>query len=103
MALLVWITLGVALWHFTVFVPDRFSGGIVGAFLAAVVGAIVSGALWQVAQGDTLGETDVAHLLRRRPGLPDRAGDRLRDRVARPAASPGSLRRRLEAPGRSRK
>ena len=36
MAVLVWLTLGVALWHFTVFVPDRFWGGIVGAFLAAV-------------------------------------------------------------------
>ena len=49
MALLVWFTLGVALWHFTVFVPDHFVGGIVGAFLAAIAGAIVSGALWQVA------------------------------------------------------
>jgi hypothetical protein len=24
MAALVWFTMGVALWHFTVFVPDRF-------------------------------------------------------------------------------
>ena len=59
MALLVWITLGVALWHFTVFVPDRFVGGIVGAFLASIAGAVVSGALWQIAQGDSLGQTDV--------------------------------------------
>ena len=68
MALLVWITLGVALWHFTVFVPDKFVGGIVGAFLAAIVGAMVSGALWQVAQGDTLGETDVLTFLAAVPG-----------------------------------
>ena len=68
MALLVWITLGVALWHFTVFVPDKFVGGIVGAFLAAIVGAMVSGALWQVAQGDTLGETDVLTFLAAIPG-----------------------------------
>ncbi len=44
MALLVWFMTGIALWHFTVFVPDRFWQGIVGAFLGAVVGAIVSGA-----------------------------------------------------------
>ena len=36
MALLVWVTTGVALWHFTVFLPDRFWGGIVGALLGAV-------------------------------------------------------------------
>ena len=36
MALLVWFTIGVALWHFTVFLPDRFWQGIVGAFLGAV-------------------------------------------------------------------
>ena len=29
--ILVWVTTGVALWHFTVFLPDRFWGGIVGA------------------------------------------------------------------------
>ena len=39
MALLVWFTVGIALWHFTVFVPDRFWGGIVGAFLGAIAGA----------------------------------------------------------------
>ena len=68
MALLVWITLGVALWHFTVFVPDKFVGGIVGAFLAAIAGAMVSGAVWQIAQGDTLGETDVLTFLAAVPG-----------------------------------
>jgi uncharacterized membrane protein YeaQ/YmgE (transglycosylase-associated protein family) len=38
-SLLVWVMMGIAVWHFTVFVPDRFRGGIVGAFLAAIVGA----------------------------------------------------------------
>ena len=33
--LLVWGMMGIAVWHFAVFVPDRFWGGIVGAFLAA--------------------------------------------------------------------
>ena len=68
MALLVWITLGVALWHFTVFIPDKFVGGIIGAFLAAIAGALVSGALLQIAQDKSLGETDVATFLAAVPG-----------------------------------
>jgi uncharacterized membrane protein YeaQ/YmgE (transglycosylase-associated protein family) len=43
MSLLVWIMMGIAIWHFAVFVPDRFEGGIVGAFLAAVAGAAIFG------------------------------------------------------------
>ena len=49
MAALVWFTTGVALWHFTVFLPDRFWGGIVGALLGAVAGALITGALGQLA------------------------------------------------------
>jgi uncharacterized membrane protein YeaQ/YmgE (transglycosylase-associated protein family) len=45
MSVLVWVMMGIALWHFTVFLPDRFYGGIVGAFLAAIVGAVVVGFL----------------------------------------------------------
>ena len=36
MALVVWFTMGIALWHFTIFLPDRFWQGIVGAFIGAV-------------------------------------------------------------------
>src|SRR4051794_41430739 len=43
MSLLVWVMMGIAVWHFTVFVPDRFWGGIVGAFLAAAVAAAIFG------------------------------------------------------------
>ncbi len=43
MSLFVWVMMGIALWHFAVWVPDRFWGGIVGAFLAAIVGAVVIG------------------------------------------------------------
>ena len=68
MAVLVWFTVGVALWHFTVFVPDRFWGGIVGAFLGAVAGALLSGFLYHGATGDTLGDTDVVTLLAAVPG-----------------------------------
>lgn len=43
MSMLVWVMMGIAIWHFAVFVPDHFYGGIVGAFLAAVVGAAIFG------------------------------------------------------------
>ena len=43
MGLLGWVMMGLAIWHFTIFLPDRFWAGIVGAFLGALVGAIVSG------------------------------------------------------------
>ena len=43
MGLVVWVMMGIALWHFTVFLPDRFWGGIVGAFLAAFISAAIFG------------------------------------------------------------
>jgi hypothetical protein len=43
MAMLVWAMMGLAIWHFTIFLPDRFWGGIVGAFLGALFGAILIG------------------------------------------------------------
>ena len=68
MAALVWFTMGIAIWHFTVFVPDRFQGGIVGAFLGATAGAMVSGAAAQIAQDQGIGETDLATALYAVPG-----------------------------------
>ena len=68
MAVVVWITIAMAIWHFTIFLPDRFWGGIVGAFLGAVLGACVTGAIWQIAQGDSLGTTDLITLLAAVPG-----------------------------------
>lgn len=41
MSLLVWIMIGIAVWHFMIFMPDRFLGGIVGAFGAAIAGAVI--------------------------------------------------------------
>jgi len=43
MSMLVWVMMGIAIWHFAVFVPDRFWGGIVGAFLAAIAGSVLFG------------------------------------------------------------
>ena len=45
MSMVVWVMMGIAIWHFAVFVPDRFYGGIVGAFLAAIAGAAIFGFL----------------------------------------------------------
>jgi hypothetical protein len=45
MSALVWVMMAIAVWHFTVFLPDRFLGAIVGAFLAAIAGALVFGVL----------------------------------------------------------
>jgi hypothetical protein len=43
MGMLAWVMMGLALWHFTIWLPDRYWGGIVGAFLAALAGGILSG------------------------------------------------------------
>src|SRR4051812_46205530 len=43
MSVFVWVMMGIALWHFAVWVPDKFWGGIVGAFVAASIGAVVVG------------------------------------------------------------
>ena len=43
MGMLAWVMMGLAIWHFTIFLPDRCWGGIVGAFLGALVGAVVFG------------------------------------------------------------
>jgi ABC-type Fe3+ transport system permease subunit len=68
MALVVFFIMGLALWHFTVFVPDRFWQGIVGAFLGAVLGAVIFGLIVQEASGKTLGETDLSTALIAVPG-----------------------------------
>ena len=68
MAALVWFTTGVALWHFTVFLPDRFWGGIVGAFVSAAAGAMLTGAIVHIAAGQGIGETDIGTVLAAIPG-----------------------------------
>ncbi len=68
MAALVWFTTGVALWHFTVFIPDRFWAGIVGALLGAATGAMITGALGQIATGAGIGETGIETVLFAIPG-----------------------------------
>jgi ABC-type Fe3+ transport system permease subunit len=69
MALVVFFTMGIALWHFTVFLPDHFWQGIVGAFLGAVIGALVFGMIVQEASGRGLGDTDLTTALVAIPGV----------------------------------
>jgi len=68
MALLVWFTTGVALWHFTIFLPDRWWAGIVGAFLGASIGAVITGAIGQIVTGDSIGTTGIETVLFAIPG-----------------------------------
>jgi hypothetical protein len=69
MALLVFLTMGIALWHFTVFLPDRFWQGIVGAFLGSVIGSCAFGLIVTAATGKSLGDTDLATALLAIPGV----------------------------------
>jgi hypothetical protein len=43
MGALAWTMMGLALWHFTIFIPDRCWAGIIGAFLGSVFGAVLFG------------------------------------------------------------
>ncbi len=68
MALLVFFTMGIALWHFTVFLPDHFWQGIVGAFIGSVLGAVIFGLIVQEVSGRDLGDTDLVTALIAIPG-----------------------------------
>jgi hypothetical protein len=43
MGMLGWVIMGLAIWHYTIFLPDRFWGGIVGAFIGSLAGSIIVG------------------------------------------------------------
>ena len=60
MAAFAWIMMGLAIWHFTIFLPDRFWGGIVGAFLGALFGAAIFGLL---VNGFTIPGQNDTHIL----------------------------------------
>jgi hypothetical protein len=68
MSLLVWVMMGIAVWHFTVFVPDRFWGGIVGAFLAAVLASVLFGLLVNAGSVPGRNDTDILQALLAVPG-----------------------------------
>ena len=68
MGMLVWIMVGLAVWHFTVFVPDHFWGGIVGAFVGACIGAALFGLLIHGFDVPGNDETDILTALEAIPG-----------------------------------
>lgn len=73
MGILAWVMMGLSIWHFTIFLPDRFWGGIVGAFVGSLVGAIVFGLLiygvkTSALQVPGLKATDIAVVLYAVPG-----------------------------------
>ena len=67
MGMLAWVMMGLALWHFTIFLPDHFWGGIVGAFLGALIGAIVFGL---IVNGGSVPGQDETHLLTALEAIP---------------------------------
>lgn len=68
MAMVVWVMMGIAIWHFAIFVPDRFYGGIVGAFLAAIAGAVLFGVIVNGATVPGQNDTHIAQALLAVPG-----------------------------------
>jgi hypothetical protein len=62
-----WVMMGLAIWHFTIFLPDRFWGGIVGAFLAALIGAFLFGF---IVNGFTVPGQDDTTVLTALEGIP---------------------------------
>lgn len=73
MGMLAWVMMGLSIWHFTIFLPDRFWGGIVGAFVGSLAGATIIGlTIYSVKtsslQVPGLKATDVAVVLYAVPG-----------------------------------
>lgn len=67
MGMLAWCMMGLAIWHFTIWLPDRFWGGIVGALIGALIGAAVFG--WIVSGFAIPGRHDT-HLITALEGIP---------------------------------
>jgi hypothetical protein len=68
MSMVVWVMMGIAIWHFMVFVPDRFWGGIVGAFIVSGLGAAVFGFLVSGLSVPGQNDTDIQQALIAVPG-----------------------------------
>ena len=68
MGALVWIMVGLAVWHFTIFLPDRFWGGIVGAFLGALLGGFLFGLIINAFSVPGKHDTDLVTAVESIPG-----------------------------------
>ena len=63
-----WVMTGLALWHFTIFLPDRFWAGIVGAFVGALVGSFLFGLAVNGFHVPGQDDTDIVTALEAIPG-----------------------------------
>jgi hypothetical protein len=108
MGLLAWVIMGLAIWHFTIWLPDHFWGGIVGAFIGSIIGAIVIGL---AIHGFSIPGTHTTHLVTAIEGIPGAligmavvyAEGLRRERAAGPDVPPpppGAGARRRAAPAR---
>jgi hypothetical protein len=68
MGALAWTMMGLALWHFTIFLPDRCWGGIIGAFLGSVFGAVIFGLVIHGFSVPGQSDTDLLTTLEAVPG-----------------------------------
>jgi hypothetical protein len=68
MAYLAWTMMGIAIWHFTIFVDDKFWGGIIGAFVAATLGALLFGWLIHGLDAPSRADTTIVTALEGIPG-----------------------------------
>ena len=67
MGMLAWVMMGLALWHFTIWLPDHFWGGIVGALLGALAGAMLGGL---IIHGFAIPGRSATHLSTALEGIP---------------------------------
>ena len=67
MGMLAWVIMGLALWHFTIWLPDHFWGGIVGALLGALAGAALVGL---IIHGFSVPGRHATHLATALEGIP---------------------------------
>lgn len=73
MGVLGWVMLSLAMWHFTIWLPDRFWGGIVGALVGAIAGSVAVGFIIYGARTGSIAipgqrATDIAVVLYGVPG-----------------------------------
>ena len=67
MGMLAWVIMGLALWHFTIWLPDRSWGGIVGALIGALAGSVLFGL---IVNGFVIPGRHSTHLFTALEGIP---------------------------------